>query len=118
MEKYMPKQADIIWIDFDPSKGHEIKKRRPAVVLSKDKYNELTNFVVVSPITSTIRDLPTFYTLSSKKYKVHGQVNCQQLYSYDCTKNAHRNIEFVEKMQLEDFYQVAQLINSIFDFGI
>lgn len=76
MGKYTPKQGDIIWIDFDPSRGHEIRKRKPAVILSKNGYNELTNFVVVAPITSTIRHLPTFYTLDSQKYRVHGQVNC------------------------------------------
>ncbi|WP_154064494.1 type II toxin-antitoxin system PemK/MazF family toxin, partial [Enterococcus faecalis] len=29
-----PKQKDIVWIDFDPSKGKEIRKRRPALVVS------------------------------------------------------------------------------------
>lgn len=27
-----PKQKDIIWIDFDPSKGKDIRKRIPALV--------------------------------------------------------------------------------------
>ncbi|WP_405315009.1 type II toxin-antitoxin system PemK/MazF family toxin [Lactobacillus helveticus] len=77
----------------------------------------MTNFIVVAPITSTIRQQPTFYTLTDK-YKIHGQVNCQQLYSYDFTKVARRDIEFIEQMNPEDFYQVAQLINSIFDFEL
>lgn len=42
---YTPKQRDIIWLDFDPSKGKEIKKRRPALVVSKDEFNERTGFV-------------------------------------------------------------------------
>lgn len=118
MKQYIPQQGDIVWLEFDPSKGHEIKKRRPALVLSKNKYNEMTKFVVVAPITSTIRKLPTFYNLDSKKYQTHGQINCQQLYSYDYTPRAQRKIEFVEKLQLADFYQVAQLFQAIFDFGI
>lgn len=26
---YIPKKGDIVWIDFDPSTGKEIQKRRP-----------------------------------------------------------------------------------------
>ena len=39
-----PKQKDIIWIDFDPSKGKDIRKRRPALVVSRDEFNERTGF--------------------------------------------------------------------------
>lgn len=114
---YVPKQKDIVWIDFDPSKGREIRKRRPAVVLSSNEYINATHFVIVSPITSTIRDLPTYITLNDQ-YKIHGQVNCQQIYSYDITNKANRNIEFVEKMKDEDFYRIAQLILWDFHFDL
>ena len=55
-----PKQRDIIWIDFDPLKGKEIKKRRPALVVSKDEFNERTGFCIVCPITSTRRSFATY----------------------------------------------------------
>lgn len=48
---YVPNQQDIIFIDFDPSISHEIRKRRPALVLSNQGYSRLTHLVVVSPIT-------------------------------------------------------------------
>lgn len=114
---YMPQQKDIVWIDFDPSKGREIRKRRPAVILSSSEYIKATHFVIVAPITSTIRKLPTYITLSDQ-YKIHGQVNCQQVYSYDITTKAKRNIEYIEKMKDEDFYKVAQLILWDFNFDI
>lgn len=33
---YIPEQGDLIWLDFDPSSGKEIMKRRPAFVISKN----------------------------------------------------------------------------------
>ncbi|WP_161943354.1 type II toxin-antitoxin system PemK/MazF family toxin, partial [Streptococcus suis] len=33
-DNYIPQKQDIIWIDFDPSLGKEIQKRRPALVVS------------------------------------------------------------------------------------
>ncbi|MDV8514357.1 type II toxin-antitoxin system PemK/MazF family toxin [Streptococcus pneumoniae] len=48
---YIPEKQDIIWIDFDPSVGREIQKRRPAIVVSRREYSERTGFVAVCPIT-------------------------------------------------------------------
>ncbi|GAF37732.1 type II toxin-antitoxin system PemK/MazF family toxin [Lentilactobacillus farraginis] len=50
INNYVPNQQDIIAIDFDPSVGHEIRKRRPALVLSNEGYSRLTGLVVISPI--------------------------------------------------------------------
>lgn len=114
---YIPKQKDLVWINFDPSRGKEIKKRRPAVVMSSTAYNKSTHFIVVCPITSTIRNFPGFINLPAEKYKVHGQINCQQLYSYDFTKRAGRKVELIGTLDDQYFYQAAQLVKMIFNFG-
>lgn len=40
------------WVSFDRSKGGEVRKRRPAVILSNDAANAALNRVVVVPVTS------------------------------------------------------------------
>lgn len=55
MASYIPKRGDIIYLDFDPSAGTEIMKRRPAIVLSAEVFNKITGLVFVAPITSTVR---------------------------------------------------------------
>ena len=67
---YKAKQGDVVWLDFDPSEGHEIRKRCPAVVLSSNAYNRATGFVIVAPITSTIRTLPGYVILYPIKFVV------------------------------------------------
>lgn len=59
---YIHKRGDIVWIDFDPSTGKEIQKRRPGLVVPRYEFNSKTMFVVICPITSTIKKLPTRYT--------------------------------------------------------
>ena len=44
------KRGDIIDIDFDPARGHEIRKTRPAVVVQNDIGNQYSPLVIVSPI--------------------------------------------------------------------
>jgi len=48
------KRGDVFWVSFDPSIGGEIKKKRPAVVISTDKANPYLNRVVVIPLSSKI----------------------------------------------------------------
>ena len=51
----MPERNDIIWLDFDPTKGREIGKIRPALVLSSKEYNRRTGLLICCPITTSIR---------------------------------------------------------------
>lgn len=55
---YKSMQRGIVSIDFNPSKGYEIKTRRPTLVMSRDKYNRSTNMVIVCPITLASKNRP------------------------------------------------------------
>lgn len=82
--RYIPKKQDIIWIDFDPSVGKEIQKRRPALVVSSDHYNQQTGFVAVCPITHGQAKLQAKGLLVKvESDKVDGHVNPFQLHTFD-----------------------------------
>ena len=51
------KRGEVWWINFDPSVGGEIQKRRPAVIISNDISNKYLNRVQVIPLTSKIDKL-------------------------------------------------------------
>ena len=52
---YTPERNDIIWLDFEPTKGKEIGKYRPAIVLSSKVYNSQTGLLICCPISTSIR---------------------------------------------------------------
>jgi mRNA interferase MazF len=60
---YVPDAGDLIWTDFDPTRGHEQAGRRPALVLSAASFTENTGLAVVCPITSRVRPFPTSVVL-------------------------------------------------------
>ena len=55
MPEYVPDRGDVVWLDFEPTKGKEIGKYRPALVLSPREYAKKTKFVIVCPISTSIR---------------------------------------------------------------
>lgn len=50
----LPSRGDVWWVSFDSSLGAEIRKTRPAVIISKDVANRELNRVQVIPLTSRI----------------------------------------------------------------
>ncbi len=49
-----------VWlVTLDPTRGSEIAKTRPCVVISPDSVNKYLNTVMVAPLTSTQKPYPT-----------------------------------------------------------
>ncbi|MDX6289948.1 MAG: mRNA interferase MazF [Blastocatellia bacterium] len=65
-------RGEVWWIRFDPSVGGEIRKTRPAIILSNDRSNKYLNRVQVIPLTSKVERLypsEVFVMLEGKKAK-------------------------------------------------
>lgn len=107
---YIPRKGDLVWIDFPPSSGQEIQKRRPGLVISRHQFNRSTNFAVICPITSTLKDFPTRYTLPDEM-NISGQIILSQLKSLDFSA---RRIEFIEKIPHANLVHIDQIIQYIF----
>ncbi len=67
MARYIPDRNDIVWLDFDPTKGKEIGKYRPALVLSGKGYNKATGLLICCPISTSVRSAPTEVAVSNLK---------------------------------------------------
>ena len=52
---YVPDRRDVVWLDFEPTKGREIGKYRPALVLSSRDYNRRSGLLICCPISTSIR---------------------------------------------------------------
>ena len=65
-------RGDVWWVNFEPSVGGEIRKKRPAIIVSNNSANKFLNCLQVIPITSnTDRLFPSeaYVTVVGKKGK-------------------------------------------------
>jgi mRNA interferase MazF len=102
---YVPQAGDIVFIDFDPQVGHEQAKRRPALVLTDQRYNQASGLAVVCPLTSKRKPYP--FALPIKVDKVEGAVLVDQLKSLDW---AGRQAQFHSKAEPALLTKVRQYI--------
>lgn len=107
---YIPEKGDIIWLDFDPSSGSEIMKRRPAFVISKAIFNTRVRMAVVAPITSKVHGVPLEVVLPPKGLKTKGSVLVYQLKSLDVF---NRKAKFIEKAPVAVIDHVTALAEFI-----
>ncbi len=75
-------RGDIVWLQFDPQKGHEQAGRRPALVVSPGSYNRRRGLALFCPITSRVRGYP-FEVLLPDGLAVSGVVQADQVKSLD-----------------------------------
>ena len=108
---YIPQQGYICYMVFAPTKGHEQTGLRPAIVISKDKFNKYTNMAIICPITTNTKKFPTHYELKNTK-KVRGSILCEHIRSIDF--NA-RKLSLVEKINEDELYEVIDIINGIIE---
>jgi mRNA interferase MazF len=53
-----PKRGEVYLVSFDPARGHEIQKTRPAVVIQNDVSNRHSPITIVAAISSHFADPP------------------------------------------------------------
>lgn len=107
-----PKYGDIIVIDFDPQIGVEMRKRRPAIVVSADEFQKRTGLVWLIPVTSTTKGLFPLHVPIDESGTV-GVAICEQVKSFDYNARKWRKVGFASDELLEN---VRNIISAILNF--
>jgi len=108
---YSPLQGDIIIMNFDPQIGHEQSGRRPALVVSNDRFHKLSNLAMMVPITKTASHFP-LHVLLDNRTKTTGEIMCEQAKCLDV--NA-RNPVFVEAAPADIVDAAIEKVYAIVD---
>jgi mRNA interferase MazF len=108
---YVPNQGDIIIMDFDPQAGYEQKGRRPALIISNNKFNRYCKMALVCPITNVDKDHP-FHIRLDGKTQTTGVILCDQVRALDVTA---RNASYTETVSEDIIDEAIDLICSFIE---
>lgn len=61
------KQFQLFWVNLDPTIGAEMKKTRPCLIVSPDEMNAFVSTVIIVPLISVERELPTRVFIKATK---------------------------------------------------
>lgn len=104
------KRFDVFLVSLDPAIGSEIKKTRPAVIISPDSMNlSRLKTVIIAPMTSTIKEnFPTRIMTEFKDKK--GQIALDQLRAIDRS----RLIQRLGVLDKESQLNILNILNIMF----
>ena len=106
-----PIKGNVVMLDFNPQAGHEQAGRRPGLIVSPKKFNELTGFALVCPITNQKKGYPFEVDVEGTK-KTTGVILADQIKSLDWKK---RNAKVVDSVSLDCLNKTKELIQVIID---
>ncbi len=84
----MVRRFDVFLVRLDPTPGHEIRKLRPALVISPDEMNEHLGTVIVAPLTTSMAQYPS--RVGARFAGRTGQVALDQIRTVDKSRLAKR----------------------------
>ena len=111
VEQKTPKRGDFIWLDFDPTKGHEQAGKRPALVLSQERFN-ISGLVMVCPITSKAKGYNTEILLPATE-PVQGVILTDQVHTKDWQARGIQIIGSASEQTLHEVFMRIKIIMGI-----
>jgi mRNA interferase MazF len=104
------KRGEVWWVNFEPSIGGEIRKKRPAIIVSNAAANKFLNRVQVIPLTSkTDRLYP-----SEAYVRVRGKVG-KAMADQMATVSKERLFKRIGIISTEDLRKVEEAIKTHLD---
>jgi len=102
---------DVVLLNLDPTIGSEMKKTRPAVIVSPDSMNRSRlKTVIIAPLTSTVREKhPTRVSTVFQEKK--GQAALDQIRAVDRTRLIHKLGSLDDKTAL----RIRELLVTMFE---
>jgi mRNA interferase MazF len=75
------KQYQVVLVDLNPTRGSEIQKTRPCLVISPNEMNKYLQTIIVAPMTTSLKNYPTRIPVVHNKKK--GAVAIDQIRTID-----------------------------------
>jgi len=101
-------KSEIWLVELDPTKGSEIQKTRPAVIISPNQMNFNISTVIIAPMTTKKKNFPTRVDIFFDGK--NGQIVLDQIRTIDKSRLI-KKIGFIDKITQN---QITRLLHELF----
>jgi len=101
-------RGDIYWVDLNPTKGSEINKKRPCVIVGATPINKARHTVVVVPLSTSAKARPPL-TIAVSCLKKQVTAVCDQIRSVDKS----RLIDFADQLSTKDLHALEDGLRQV-----
>ena len=106
------KRGEVWWIDLEPTRGSEIKKTRPGVILTVDALNKARRTVVIVPLSSSAQARPPI-VVSTPSAGGSSVAVCDQVRAVD----KERLVDKIGDLSKVDLMAISAGIKQILGLG-
>ena len=99
------RRFDVYLVNLDPTQGKEIKKTRPATIISPNEMNDHIATVIIAPMTTKSRDYPS--RVSCNFQGKRGQIVLDQIRTVDKSRLVKR-LGKIDKSTAEEVLDILQ----------
>ncbi len=103
------KRGDIYWVNLDPTRGSEIRKSRPCVLIGATPINKARRTVVVVPLSTSAKAHPPL-TVSVQAIKCTAVCVCDQIRAVDKTRLQQK----AGKLSMDDLRALEDGLRKVF----
>jgi mRNA interferase MazF len=101
-------QYNVFWVNLDPAEGSEMAKKRPCVIISPDEMNDYLKTVIIAPLTSTLKPIPSRVKVLVDKQD--GMVALDHIRSVSKTRIG----DYIGKLRTSEIQAIKNSIQEMF----
>lgn len=109
------KKFKIFVVNLDPTIGAEMQKTRPCLIVSPDEMNNYLRTVIIVPLTSTHRDLPTRVLI---KATAQSGLNNDSYAALDQLKTVDKSrlSNAIGEISEAEKHEISEILKEMFDY--
>ncbi|RIA83252.1 plasmid maintenance toxin/Cell growth inhibitor [Glomus cerebriforme] len=113
LERSLIKRGEVYWVRLDPAEAAEIKKTRPAVIITNNEQNTKSKVVMVAPISKKVKNIYLTFQVPIHLKGELMKVKCEQIRAIGKHRIIGKKIATLTETEMAKISQIIKEVLSL-----